>query len=162
MLSCARVWPCQCGSQPWVHMPETHSLCARRNGKNLVDFTFVENVVHGHILAAERLSRDTGLGGKVRHLLPPARDSRPAPPATVCSPAFALLLPGKSCVLGSSRVPLTEQVSSPVSRAPTSLFLAPPSDRPSLGLIFLVLDLCRLLTHNFPCGGAGGWVWLFV
>lgn len=38
------------------------------NGKNLVDFTFVENVVHGHILAAERLSRDTGLGGKAFHI----------------------------------------------------------------------------------------------
>jgi len=44
-------------------------LCTHRNGKNLVDFTFVENVVHGHILAAEHLSRDAGLGGKVRHLL---------------------------------------------------------------------------------------------
>ncbi|XP_044539151.1 sterol-4-alpha-carboxylate 3-dehydrogenase, decarboxylating [Gracilinanus agilis] len=35
------------------------------NGKNLVDFTFVENVVHGHILAAEHLSSDSGLGGQV-------------------------------------------------------------------------------------------------
>ncbi|KFO32203.1 Sterol-4-alpha-carboxylate 3-dehydrogenase, decarboxylating [Fukomys damarensis] len=34
------------------------------DGKNLVDFTFVENVVHGHILAAEHLSRDTALSGK--------------------------------------------------------------------------------------------------
>lgn len=33
-----------------------------------MDFTFVENVVHGHILAAEHLSQDTALGGKVRHL----------------------------------------------------------------------------------------------
>lgn len=40
-----------------------------RNGENLVDFTFVENVVHGHILAAEQLSQDTALGGKVRRLL---------------------------------------------------------------------------------------------
>lgn len=64
----------------------THSLCTCRNGENLVDFTFVENVVHGHILAAEHLSRDTALGGKVRHLLLPAStcfyllgSSRPTP-----------------------------------------------------------------------------------
>ncbi|ELV10939.1 sterol-4-alpha-carboxylate 3-dehydrogenase, decarboxylating [Tupaia chinensis] len=38
------------------------------NGKNLVDFTFVENVVHGHILAAEHLSRDPALGGKAFHI----------------------------------------------------------------------------------------------
>ncbi|XP_012667580.1 sterol-4-alpha-carboxylate 3-dehydrogenase, decarboxylating [Otolemur garnettii] len=38
------------------------------NGENLVDFTFVENVVHGHILAAEHLSRNTGLGGKAFHI----------------------------------------------------------------------------------------------
>lgn len=38
------------------------------NGKNLVDFTFVENVVHGHILAAEHLSRDAALGGKAFHI----------------------------------------------------------------------------------------------
>uniref|UniRef100_F6PGP3 Sterol-4-alpha-carboxylate 3-dehydrogenase, decarboxylating n=1 Tax=Ornithorhynchus anatinus TaxID=9258 RepID=F6PGP3_ORNAN len=38
------------------------------NGKNLVDFTFVENVVHGHILAAERLSRDSALCGKAFHI----------------------------------------------------------------------------------------------
>ncbi|XP_047391935.1 sterol-4-alpha-carboxylate 3-dehydrogenase, decarboxylating isoform X2 [Sciurus carolinensis] len=38
------------------------------NGKNLVDFTFVENVVHGHILAAEHLSRDAALGGKFAEL----------------------------------------------------------------------------------------------
>ncbi|XP_074248430.1 sterol-4-alpha-carboxylate 3-dehydrogenase, decarboxylating isoform X3 [Saimiri boliviensis] len=38
------------------------------NGKNLVDFTFVDNVVHGHILAAEQLSRDTTLGGKAFHI----------------------------------------------------------------------------------------------
>lgn len=34
------------------------------NGKNLVDFTFVENVVHGHILAAEHLSKDEALDRK--------------------------------------------------------------------------------------------------
>ncbi|XP_033616409.1 LOW QUALITY PROTEIN: sterol-4-alpha-carboxylate 3-dehydrogenase, decarboxylating [Fukomys damarensis] len=38
------------------------------DGKNLVDFTFVENVVHGHILAAEHLSRDTALSGKALHI----------------------------------------------------------------------------------------------
>ncbi|KAF7468423.1 sterol-4-alpha-carboxylate 3-dehydrogenase, decarboxylating isoform X2 [Marmota monax] len=38
------------------------------NGKNLVDFTFVENVVHGHILAAEHLSQDAALGGKAFHI----------------------------------------------------------------------------------------------
>lgn len=38
------------------------------NGDNLVDFTFVENVVHGHILAAEQLTRDSALGGKAFHI----------------------------------------------------------------------------------------------
>ncbi|XP_023561145.1 sterol-4-alpha-carboxylate 3-dehydrogenase, decarboxylating isoform X2 [Octodon degus] len=38
------------------------------NGENLVDFSFVENVVHGHILAAEHLSRDGALGGKAFHI----------------------------------------------------------------------------------------------
>ncbi|KAF6091139.1 NAD(P) dependent steroid dehydrogenase-like [Phyllostomus discolor] len=38
------------------------------NGENLVDFTFVENVVHGHILAAEHLSQDMALGGKAFHI----------------------------------------------------------------------------------------------
>nr|XP_044996545.1 sterol-4-alpha-carboxylate 3-dehydrogenase, decarboxylating isoform X2 [Jaculus jaculus] len=38
------------------------------NGENLVDFTFVENVVHGHILAAEHLSQDATLGGKAFHI----------------------------------------------------------------------------------------------
>ncbi|XP_004715668.1 sterol-4-alpha-carboxylate 3-dehydrogenase, decarboxylating [Echinops telfairi] len=38
------------------------------NGKNLVDFTFVENVVHGHILAAERLSQDVAVCGKAFHI----------------------------------------------------------------------------------------------
>lgn len=31
----------------------------------MVDFTFVENVVHGHILAAERLRPDSPICGKV-------------------------------------------------------------------------------------------------
>lgn len=35
------------------------------NGTNLVDFTYVENVVHGHILAAEHLKADSPLCGKV-------------------------------------------------------------------------------------------------
>ncbi|XP_006874844.1 PREDICTED: sterol-4-alpha-carboxylate 3-dehydrogenase, decarboxylating [Chrysochloris asiatica] len=38
------------------------------NGQNLVDFTFVENVVHGHILAAEKLSKDSAVCGKVFHI----------------------------------------------------------------------------------------------
>uniref|UniRef100_A0A8C5QAJ7 Sterol-4-alpha-carboxylate 3-dehydrogenase, decarboxylating n=1 Tax=Leptobrachium leishanense TaxID=445787 RepID=A0A8C5QAJ7_9ANUR len=38
------------------------------NGKNLVDFTYVENVVHGHILAAEHLQKDSCLGGKAYHI----------------------------------------------------------------------------------------------
>lgn len=38
------------------------------NGENLVDFTFVENVVHGHILSAEHLGEDAGLGGKAFHI----------------------------------------------------------------------------------------------
>uniref|UniRef100_A0A8D0GNC3 Sterol-4-alpha-carboxylate 3-dehydrogenase, decarboxylating n=1 Tax=Sphenodon punctatus TaxID=8508 RepID=A0A8D0GNC3_SPHPU len=38
------------------------------DGKNLVDFTFVENVVHGHILAAEHLHRDSPLCGKAFHI----------------------------------------------------------------------------------------------
>ena len=35
------------------------------DGSNLVDFTFVENVVHGHILAAEHLRPESPLCGKV-------------------------------------------------------------------------------------------------
>ncbi|XP_013930341.1 PREDICTED: sterol-4-alpha-carboxylate 3-dehydrogenase, decarboxylating [Thamnophis sirtalis] len=38
------------------------------NGKNLVDFTYVENVVHGHILAAEQLQRESPLCGKAFHI----------------------------------------------------------------------------------------------
>ncbi|KAI1902696.1 hypothetical protein AGOR_G00018670 [Albula goreensis] len=38
------------------------------DGKNLVDFTFVENVVHGHILAAERLRPESPLCGKAYHI----------------------------------------------------------------------------------------------
>lgn len=37
-----------------------------RDGTNLVDFTFVENVVHGHILAAENLRPTSPICGKVR------------------------------------------------------------------------------------------------
>ncbi len=36
-----------------------------RDGSNLVDFTYVENVVHGHILAAEHLKADSPLCGQV-------------------------------------------------------------------------------------------------
>lgn len=35
------------------------------DGTNLVDFTYVENVVHGHILAAEHLRADSPICGKV-------------------------------------------------------------------------------------------------
>ncbi|AWP12264.1 putative sterol-4-alpha-carboxylate 3-dehydrogenase decarboxylating [Scophthalmus maximus] len=38
------------------------------DGTNLVDFTFVENVVHGHILAAERLRPDSPICGKPYHI----------------------------------------------------------------------------------------------
>lgn len=49
-------------SSPWGST--SFSVC--RDGKNLVDFTYVENVVHGHILAAEKLHRGSPLCGKVR------------------------------------------------------------------------------------------------
>lgn len=35
------------------------------DGTNLVDFTFVENVVYGHIMAAEHLRPDSPICGKV-------------------------------------------------------------------------------------------------
>ena len=35
------------------------------DGKNIVDFTYVENVVHGHILAAEGLDKGSVVCGKV-------------------------------------------------------------------------------------------------
>ncbi|KAJ7408173.1 Sterol-4-alpha-carboxylate 3-dehydrogenase, decarboxylating [Pitangus sulphuratus] len=38
------------------------------DGKNLVDFTYVENVVHGHILAAEKLQKGSPLCGKAFHI----------------------------------------------------------------------------------------------
>lgn len=38
------------------------------DGTNLVDFTYVENVVHGHILAAEHLKPDSPLCGKAYHI----------------------------------------------------------------------------------------------
>ncbi|XP_059372797.1 sterol-4-alpha-carboxylate 3-dehydrogenase, decarboxylating-like [Carassius carassius] len=38
------------------------------DGSNLVDFTFVENVVHGHILAAEHLKADSPLCGQAYHI----------------------------------------------------------------------------------------------
>ncbi|MGH0183186.1 UNVERIFIED_CONTAM: hypothetical protein FKN15_011500 [Acipenser sinensis] len=36
--------------------------------KNLVDFTYVENVVHGHILAAESLHKNSPVCGKAYHI----------------------------------------------------------------------------------------------
>ncbi|KAI0228821.1 Sterol-4-alpha-carboxylate 3-dehydrogenase, decarboxylating [Lamellibrachia satsuma] len=38
------------------------------NGKNIVDFTYVENVVHGHILAAEHLQKDSVVCGKAYNI----------------------------------------------------------------------------------------------
>ncbi|XP_071951073.1 sterol-4-alpha-carboxylate 3-dehydrogenase, decarboxylating-like isoform X2 [Antedon mediterranea] len=38
------------------------------NGKNLVDFTYVENVVHGHILAAKNLDKSNKNSGKAYHI----------------------------------------------------------------------------------------------
>ncbi|XP_022098941.1 sterol-4-alpha-carboxylate 3-dehydrogenase, decarboxylating-like isoform X2 [Acanthaster planci] len=38
------------------------------NGKNLVDFTYVKNVAHGHILAAEKLGKDSPVCGKPYHI----------------------------------------------------------------------------------------------
>ena len=45
----------------------SHDQCClvSSNGKNLVDFTYVDNVVHGHILAAETLSKGSPHCGKV-------------------------------------------------------------------------------------------------
>lgn len=40
-----------------------------------MDFTFVENVVHGHILAAERLKPDSPLCGKVSENKEPTSSS---------------------------------------------------------------------------------------
>ncbi|XP_050417782.2 sterol-4-alpha-carboxylate 3-dehydrogenase, decarboxylating isoform X2 [Patella vulgata] len=58
------------------HMIPTSVAMARKgktkfiigNGKNIVDFTFVENVVHGHILAAENLHRGSPVCGKAYHI----------------------------------------------------------------------------------------------
>jgi len=36
-----------------------------RNGKNMVDFTYVRNVVHGHVLAAEKLQPGAAVCAKV-------------------------------------------------------------------------------------------------
>ena len=36
------------------------------DGKNLVDFTYVDNVTHGNLLAAEHLHIDSNVCGKVR------------------------------------------------------------------------------------------------
>ena len=40
-------------------------LLSCRDGKNVVDFTYVGNVVHGHILAAEHLNPGSPVCGKV-------------------------------------------------------------------------------------------------
>lgn len=54
---------------PRLPLDITLSFHLCRDGKNLVDFTYVENVVHGHILAAEHLKKDSPLCGKVRREL---------------------------------------------------------------------------------------------
>lgn len=46
-----------------VSLPLSLGLCS--DGSNLVDFTFVDNVVHGHILAAESLRPESPICGKV-------------------------------------------------------------------------------------------------
>ncbi|XP_033632299.1 sterol-4-alpha-carboxylate 3-dehydrogenase, decarboxylating-like isoform X2 [Asterias rubens] len=38
------------------------------DGSNLVDFTYVKNVVHGHILAAEKLGKESVVCGKSYHI----------------------------------------------------------------------------------------------
>jgi len=38
------------------------------DGKNLVDFTYVDNVVHGHIVAAEALLKGKSVDGKAYHI----------------------------------------------------------------------------------------------
>nr|KAG5686541.1 hypothetical protein BaRGS_001542 [Batillaria attramentaria] len=38
------------------------------DGKNLVDFTYVDNVVHGHILASQKLGKDSPVCGKAYHI----------------------------------------------------------------------------------------------
>uniref|UniRef100_H2ZX98 Sterol-4-alpha-carboxylate 3-dehydrogenase, decarboxylating n=1 Tax=Latimeria chalumnae TaxID=7897 RepID=H2ZX98_LATCH len=38
------------------------------DGRNLVDFTYVDNVVHGHILAAENLQKNSPICGKAYHI----------------------------------------------------------------------------------------------
>ena len=45
----------------------TPFLVFDRNGKNLVDFTHVQNVVHAHVLAAEKLEPGAKICGKVHH-----------------------------------------------------------------------------------------------
>jgi len=52
----------------WIKwdVKHTHTNAAvDRNGKNLVDFTYVHNVVHGHVLAAESLHPGSKISGKV-------------------------------------------------------------------------------------------------
>ena len=48
-----------------LHGLMNNSLLFCRDGKNMVDFTYVENVVHGHILAAESLATHPSTSGKV-------------------------------------------------------------------------------------------------
>ncbi|KAK7097791.1 sterol-4-alpha-carboxylate 3-dehydrogenase, decarboxylating-like isoform X2 [Littorina saxatilis] len=58
------------------HLVPTTAGLARRgkfkyiigDGKNLVDFTYIDNVVHGHILASEKLGKDSPVCGKAYHI----------------------------------------------------------------------------------------------
>lgn len=41
-------------------------LFVNRNGQNMVDFTYIDNVVEGHIKAAEAVKPGSKISGKVR------------------------------------------------------------------------------------------------
>ena len=48
-----------------VSRARSGSLVQIGDGKNLVDVTYVENLAHAHILAAERLHQDPAIGGRM-------------------------------------------------------------------------------------------------
>jgi sterol-4alpha-carboxylate 3-dehydrogenase (decarboxylating) len=39
------------------------------DGKNLFDFTFVDNVAYAHILASDKLTLESGIGGEVQWMV---------------------------------------------------------------------------------------------
>ena len=50
----------------WFANCDNKNICILcRNGKNMVDFTFVENVVHGHLLVGEALGPESPVNSKV-------------------------------------------------------------------------------------------------